>query len=73
MCVFNESYVSHSVNVPCSLRNYVSAFIQHDKPLVAAVNGRAEGLGTTTLALCDLVFSSEMVCEMFPTPLFILY
>jgi len=35
------------------LKQFVEAFINFDKPLIAAVNGPAIGVACTTLALCD--------------------
>ena len=41
------------------LINFVDAFINFEKPLIAGVNGPAIGIGVTTLALCDLVLASS--------------
>lgn len=40
---------------------YVTAFINHDKPLVALVNGPAVGIPVTLMALFDLVYASDKV------------
>ncbi|XP_065828614.1 enoyl-CoA delta isomerase 2-like isoform X2 [Oscarella lobularis] len=41
------------------LHAFVDSFIKFPKPLVAIVNGPAFGIMVTTLALADLVFSSD--------------
>uniref|UniRef100_A0A3B3ZCI3 Chromodomain protein, Y-like n=1 Tax=Periophthalmus magnuspinnatus TaxID=409849 RepID=A0A3B3ZCI3_9GOBI len=42
-----------------TLRTFVNSLVQFPKPLVAAVNGPAVGLGAAILALCDVVWANE--------------
>lgn len=48
------------------LRTFVNTFIQFRKPIVAAVNGPALGLGAALLPLCDVVWANEKA--WFQTP-----
>lgn len=50
----------------CFLRTFVNTFIQFRKPIVAAVNGPALGLGAAILPLCDVVWANEKA--WFQTP-----
>ncbi|CAF90278.1 unnamed protein product, partial [Tetraodon nigroviridis] len=56
-----------SVRMSDSLRTFVNTFIQFKKPVVAAVNGPALGLGAAILPLCDIVWANEKA--WFQTPL----
>lgn len=49
-----------------ALRTFVNTFIQFKKPIVAAVNGPALGLGASILPLCDVVWANEKA--WFQTP-----
>jgi len=48
------------------IREFVAAFINCEKPIVALVNGPAVGIATTILGLCDVVLASSTVT--FKTP-----
>lgn len=41
------------------LENFIDSFLTYPKPIVAAVQGPAVGIGATLLALCDFVYVSE--------------
>uniref|UniRef100_A0A915INP7 Enoyl-CoA delta isomerase 2, mitochondrial n=1 Tax=Romanomermis culicivorax TaxID=13658 RepID=A0A915INP7_ROMCU len=48
------------------LQDYVAAYVEHPKPLVALVNGPAVGISVTVLGLFDLVYASDKA--WFHTP-----
>jgi len=49
-------------------RKFVSCLIHFTKPIVAAVQGPAVGLGASTLCLCDVVLADENAWIQFPYP-----
>ncbi|XP_077414449.1 chromodomain Y-like protein [Vanacampus margaritifer] len=55
-----------SVKMAETIRTFVNTFIQFRKPIVAAVNGPALGLGAAILPLCDVVWANEK--SWFQTP-----
>ncbi|CBY35469.1 unnamed protein product, partial [Oikopleura dioica] len=46
--------------------NFVKAFIEFKKPLIAVCNGPAIGISATTLALCDAVWASDEAYFLTP-------
>ena len=40
-------------------REFVQAVLSFPKPIVAAVNGAAIGLGVAILPLCDIIYASD--------------
>uniref|UniRef100_A0A0K0ERR3 ACB domain-containing protein n=1 Tax=Strongyloides stercoralis TaxID=6248 RepID=A0A0K0ERR3_STRER len=46
--------------------NYVTAFIDHEKPLIGLINGPAVGITVTTLAMYDYIIASDKAT--FETP-----
>ncbi|XP_059178229.1 enoyl-CoA delta isomerase 2-like [Physella acuta] len=48
------------------LLEFVDAFIEFPKPIIALVNGPAVGISVTTLALCDVVYATDLAT--FHTP-----
>uniref|UniRef100_A0A3Q3XEH9 Chromo domain-containing protein n=1 Tax=Mola mola TaxID=94237 RepID=A0A3Q3XEH9_MOLML len=55
-----------SSRIADAVRDFVLAFIRFRKPIVAAINGPALGLGASILPLCDVVWASERA--WFQTP-----
>ncbi|XP_076014921.1 chromodomain Y-like protein 2 [Genypterus blacodes] len=55
-----------SSRIADAVRDFVLAFIHFKKPIVAAINGGALGLGASILPLCDVVWASERA--WFQTP-----
>ncbi|KAM7399937.1 hypothetical protein PAMA_004561 [Pampus argenteus] len=55
-----------SIKMAETIRTFINTFIQFRKPIVAAVNGPAIGLGAAILPLCDVVWANEKA--WFQTP-----
>ncbi|XP_060901532.1 chromodomain Y-like protein [Labrus mixtus] len=55
-----------SIKMAETIRTFINTFIQFRKPIVAAVNGPAIGLGAALLPLCDVVWANEKA--WFQTP-----
>ncbi|XP_040911709.1 chromodomain Y-like protein isoform X2 [Toxotes jaculatrix] len=55
-----------SIKMAETIRTFINTFIQFRKPIVAAVNGPALGLGAAILPLCDVVWANEKA--WFQTP-----
>uniref|UniRef100_A0A6I8PHP9 Chromo domain-containing protein n=1 Tax=Ornithorhynchus anatinus TaxID=9258 RepID=A0A6I8PHP9_ORNAN len=49
-----------------AIRNFVHTLIQFKKPIIAAINGPAIGLGASILPLCDVIWANEKA--WFQTP-----
>ncbi|XP_054620655.1 chromodomain Y-like protein isoform X2 [Dunckerocampus dactyliophorus] len=61
-----EDRKKESIKMAETIRTFVNTFIQFRKPIVAAVNGPAVGLGAAILPLCDVVWANEKA--WFQTP-----
>ncbi|XP_032746058.1 chromodomain Y-like protein [Rattus rattus] len=55
-----------STKMAGAVKKFVNTFIQFKKPIIAAVNGPAMGLGASILPLCDMVWTNEKA--WFQTP-----
>lgn len=53
-----EAYMKSSKE---NIYNFVKAFVDFPKVLIAVVNGPCLGIGMTTAALCDVVYASDTV------------
>lgn len=48
----------------------MNTFIQFKKPIIAAVNGPAVGLGASILPLCDVIWATEKAWFQTPYAIF---
>jgi enoyl-CoA hydratase/carnithine racemase len=55
---FNEDFAHVVLHF---FSDYIGAYIDLKKPLVALVNGPAVGIAVTVLGLCDAVFATDKV------------
>ncbi|XP_062843944.1 chromodomain Y-like protein [Trichomycterus rosablanca] len=55
-----------SIKMAETIKAFIDTFIQFKKPIFAAVNGPAVGLGASILPLCDVVWANEKA--WFQTP-----
>uniref|UniRef100_A0A1B6CM18 Enoyl-CoA delta isomerase 2, mitochondrial n=1 Tax=Clastoptera arizonana TaxID=38151 RepID=A0A1B6CM18_9HEMI len=64
---FNENgYNDYVERATAIVKNFVSAFINYSKLVIAVVNGPAIGIGVTILGLCDIVFASHRATFQLP-------
>lgn len=61
-----ENMHQHSKDGGVLLNRFVSAFIEHPKPLIAVINGHAIGISVTVLGLYDAVYATDKAT--FHTP-----
>lgn len=47
-------------------KNFISAFINYPKIIIAIINGPAIGIGTTIAGLCDIVYATENATFYLP-------
>lgn len=58
---FESKVINNFTRDTVLYRQYVAAWIDHRKPLIALVNGPAIGISVTVLGLFDLIFASDKV------------
>ena len=58
--------IAEGGSLPSEIRDFLHAIARFDKPLLAAVDGLAIGVGTTLLMHCDLAYASPR--SLFKTP-----
>ncbi|XP_052404708.1 chromodomain Y-like protein isoform X1 [Carassius gibelio] len=59
-----------SIKMAETIRTFVNTFIQFKKPIIAAVNGPAIGLGASILPLCDVIWANEKAWFQTPYTIF---
>ncbi|XP_060761740.1 chromodomain Y-like protein [Neoarius graeffei] len=59
-----------SIKMAETIRAFVNTFIQFKKPIIAAVNGPAVGLGASILPLCDVIWANEKAWFQTPYAIF---
>ncbi|XP_074645404.1 uncharacterized protein LOC141901814 isoform X2 [Tubulanus polymorphus] len=62
----SENRKKAAEKMAATLRDFIQTLIAFPKPVVAAVNGPAIGLGATILPLCDVVYASDKASFYLP-------
>ncbi len=70
-CFTSGNDVKDFINIPqdfseSPVAHFLKALVEFQKPLIAAVNGTAIGIGTTMLLHCDLVFANQSSIFQMP-------
>ncbi|XP_017351900.1 chromodomain Y-like protein [Ictalurus punctatus] len=59
-----------SIKMAETIRAFVNTFLQFKKPIIAAVNGPAVGIGASILPLCDVIWANEKAWFQTPYAIF---
>ena len=63
---FFVDFLPHTEIVHLCFREFLHVLISFPKPIIAAVNGPAIGLGAAMLPLCDVVYASDKASFYMP-------
>lgn len=56
-----NDFEAYMLQTKQNIYNFVRAFVDFPKVLIAVINGPCLGIGMTTAALCDVVYASDTV------------